>query len=581
MVYNFLILPLFSVFFFLFADFQSSPQKQKPDPEFRSPVNFPITLAGSFGEIRRNHFHSGIDIRTAGEVGKPVYAIADGSVSRINIAAAGFGKALYIAHPDGHTSLYGHLLSYAGNIAAWVKKQQYEKESFTMDTEIKPGILKVKKGDLIAYSGNSGSSGGPHLHFEIRDTKTQEILDPLDFGFMNPDQSYPKISLIKVFPKSENAMINLSAEPKIFYTSGGNGKFTLKGADTLQISGSVIFGIETNDQAEGGFSTGVHEIMLKVDGETVFAQKIDRFAFAETRYVNSIIDYPAFVREKRKIQRSYVAPNNKMGVFEHVRDQGICHFNDTKIHTLVYLVQDAFGNNSKLEFYVKSHPPVPGGARPAPEYTPDNSKPVFTWKNDNNFNLEDLKFKVPSEAVYEDFTFNYTTGQAITGLYSRVHELHNALTPLHTWCDLEIRCTNLPSDLASKALVVSLGAKNQLSSAGGKYKNGWISTRIREFGRFAVAVDTKPPDIVAVNIRNNKKINKQTSIRMRISDNLSGIDTYRGTLNGHWILMDYDAKSRMLVYTFDEHLKPGKNNFRLVVTDAVGNSAEYKAALVR
>ena len=185
-------------------------QKQYPKDYFRSPVNFPVSLAGSFGEIRKNHFHSGIDIRTEGVQGKPVYAIADGYVSRVNISPGGFGKALYVAHPNGYTSLYGHLRNYAGVIASWVKAQQIKKESFAMDVETPEGLLKVKKGDLIAFSGNSGASGGPHVHFEIRDTKTQEIIDPLDFGFMKPDGIPPKISWIKIFPFGDNSMVNFS-----------------------------------------------------------------------------------------------------------------------------------------------------------------------------------------------------------------------------------------------------------------------------------------------------------------------------------------------------------------------------------
>ena len=325
---NFLIIFLLALLCSTFSTVRG--QKPKPDETFRSPVNFPITLAGSFGEIRRNHFHSGIDIRTGGAVGKPIYAIADGYVSRVNISAAGFGKALYIDHPNGYTSLYGHLQRYAGAIATWVKKQHYKRESFPMDIEVPAGELKVKKGDLIAWSGNSGSSGGPHLHFEIRDSKSQEIIDPLDFGFMKADDTSPRISSVKIYPHDDRAMVNFSNNPVSLQVTGGGGAYSLKSQQPVKVTGNIVFGIETSDAADGGLKTGVHAIQLKVDGVTVFSQSIDRFAFAETRYVNCMIDYPAFVENKRKIQRSYVAPNNKMGIFSEVKDRGIVHFSDSK-----------------------------------------------------------------------------------------------------------------------------------------------------------------------------------------------------------------------------------------------------------
>ena len=296
-------------------------QKNDSKDYFRSPVNFPITMAGSFGEIRRNHFHSGIDIRTGGAEGKPVYAIADGYVSRVNISGTGFGKALYVSHPNGYTSLYAHLQRYAGPIAAWIKSRQYSNESFTMDAEVPPGELKIKKGDLIAYSGNSGASGGPHVHFEIRDSKTQEIVDPLDFGFVKPDNSLPGITSVSIYPQDNRALINFSDHQVTLPVVGNAGIYSINQHDTVKVTGNIIFGIATSDAADGGLKTGVNVIQLSVDGITVFSQDINRFAFAEPCYVNSILDYPAFVLNKRKIQRSYIAPNNELGVYADVKNR--------------------------------------------------------------------------------------------------------------------------------------------------------------------------------------------------------------------------------------------------------------------
>ena len=300
-------------------------QNNYPRNYFRSPVNFPVSLSGSFGEIRKNHFHSGIDIRTQGVQGKPVYAIADGYISRINISPGGFGKAIYLNHPNGYTSVYGHLKSCAGAIGSWIKTQQYKKESFAIDTEVPAGLLKVKKGDIIAYSGNSGASAGPHLHFEVRDSDNQDAIDPLLFGFMPADGVPPKISFIKIYPWDENARINGKSEAVIIPVSGNGSACKLKNSDTTELSGNIIFGIETSDNAEGGLKTGVSAIDLALDGTGVFSQQIRRFAFSETRYVNTLMDYPCFVRTRHKFQRSYIAPNNKLSIYKDVKNTLVFH----------------------------------------------------------------------------------------------------------------------------------------------------------------------------------------------------------------------------------------------------------------
>ncbi len=551
-------------------------QQEYPKNYFRSPVSFPVTLAGSFGEVRRNHFHSGIDIRTEGVVGKPVYAIADGYISRINISSGGFGKALYIIHPNGYLSLYGHLSRYAGAIASNARAQQFKQESFAIDLEVPAGLLKVKKGDIIAYSGNSGASGGPHLHFEIRDAKTQEIIDPLDFGFMKPSGIVPDINWLKVYPMDNDAMVNHLPRPLLLPVTGKGDNCRLKMVDSLAVSGNVMFGIETFAIAEGGMKTGVHNITLTVDGVKVFSQNIDRFAFAETRYVNSLMDYPAFLQNGRKVQRSYVAPNNKLSVYSEVKNRGIISFNDSKLHTIRYVVKDAFGKASALEFRVMSHPPVKQPARPLPP-----GAQFMSYKTDNHVERADLKFDIPKDAIYDDLQFEYDVTPPVRGSFAGVYHLHNRYTPLHTFCTLSIRADKVPKNLVSKAVIVSVGEGNSFASAGGTYENGWVTAKVRDFGNYTVTVDTEPPVIKPINIFPNKKVKKQSSIMVKLHDNLSGVKSYRGTLNGKWILMDYDEKNHLLTYAFDELMKPGKNVFVLHVTDGAGNTSKYEATLIR
>lgn len=554
-------------------------QKKYPKDTFRSPVSFPISLSGSFGEVRKNHFHSGIDIRTQGEQGKPVYAIADGYVARVFVSPGGFGKAIYLAHANGYTSVYGHLRSFAGALATWVRKEQYRKESFALDTEIPEGTIRFKKGDIIAYSGNSGSSAGPHLHFEIRDSKTQEVVDPLLFGLMKPDGTIPKISFVKIYPADQDALINGLNQPLLLSVVPAGKGYALKNNDTIKVSGNIYFGIETSDQGEGGLKTGANTIRLSVDDQLVFSQHIDRFAFSETRYVNSLIDYPALIRSKHRIQRSYIAPNNRLGIYQDVKNKGVINFSGKTTHAVNYRVTDDFGNTGSLLFHVRSTPP--GRALGGSDKQESSFAQVFSWKKDNRFDKSGLQLEVPGEALYEDLPFTYYTSPPVRGTYAPVHHLHDRLTPLHTYCSLSIKAERLPAALQDKAIIVSVDGAGKFISQGGSFAEGWVKTRIREFGNYSVAIDTVAPVIKPVNVFDNKKIGKQSTIQIKISDNLSGIKTYKGTLNGKWILMDYDLKKNLLVYTYDDRLLPGKNKFVLTVTDGTGNSARYAATLIR
>jgi len=553
---------------------QSQKQFRYPKNYFRSPVDFPIMLAGGFGDVRKNHFHSGLDIRTGGEEGKPVYAVADGFISRINISSTGFGKALYITHPNGYTSVYGHLKKLNGFIGTWVREQQYRKESFEMDTPVDPGILKVKKGDVIAYSGNTGLSEGPHLHFEIRDAASQEIIDPMLFGLPFKDSSPPRIYNVRIYPFDGTGMVNFTGNPVTLAVNDCK----VNSKDTVNVSGNIIFGIQALDFSnDTGSRDGITSIEFFVDTVCYFTQKIERFAFAETRYANSELDYPQLEKNGQRIMRSYIAPNNKLSMYGRNTNRGIVNFMDARVHKVMYIVKDAFGNTSRLTFWVKSHFPAPTGF--AGIKTPKGT--LLTCGKINHFTAEGIVFDLPADALYEDLDFIYSASAPVHGSYSPVHHLQNDFVPVHSACTLSIRTDGVPKPLISKALIVKVSENGHFSGKSSKLENNFIRTQIREFGNYAVAVDTTPPVIRPVNIGQNKNVSKQQNLSLKISDNLSGISSYRGTINGKWILMDFDAKSDLLVYTFDDRIKPGKNNFRLVVRDAVGNERVYQATLTR
>jgi len=567
------------LFLLLLIPLIASSQTNYPQTLFRSPVDYTLSLSGSYGEIRPNHFHSGIDIRTAGVTGKPVYAAADGYVSRIFVSPWGFGKAIYISHPSGYTTVYGHLDRFRGEIAAYAIEQQYGKESFAIDVTVPSGKIQVRKGDVIGYSGNSGSSGGPHLHFEIRDGGSQDPLDPLSFGIPIQDNIPPQIKWVKIYPYGKTAMVNNTSIPKSLQATGGTGNYGVVSSDTVKVSGDIIFGIEAYDfQNESSIRCGIKSIELNVDGEKVFGQRIDRYAFADTRYVNAILDYPQHIKNKQRFFRSYISPGNKLKIFDGVVNCGIVNFTDLKAHKIQYVVKDAYGNTSQITFWVKSNPPASSGVRPTKATTPSNS---FAWDEENEFENTYINFTLPETTLYDDLDFQYTTKPPVNGSYSRVHYLQDEGTPMHLRCTLSIRAETLPRWLESRALLVKVEKSGKFVSQGGKFNDGYVTGKIREFGAYTISVDSMPPKIKAVNIYNNKNISKQSTIVLTISDDFSGIESYRGTLNGSWILMDYDAKQNRLEYKFDSRIKAGTNKFRLVVTDGVGNRTEYNATLIR
>jgi len=549
-----------------------------PQHYFRSPVDIEIALSGSFGELRKNHFHSGIDIRTGGSTGKAVCAVADGYISRVFVSPAGFGKALYIAHPNGYTTVYGHLLKTEGAIGNWIRKQQYSQESFALDMQVPQGLLKVKKGEVIALSGNSGASGGPHLHFEVRESASQEVINPLEFGFDVPDNTPPKITAVKIYPFDAMAMVNYTGRPLMPGVTGGKGSYSVKTEDTISVSGNIIFGIETTDFSDNsGMKNGVPSVVLNIDNETVYSHHLEKFAFANTRYVNSLVDYPLLIHSNHKIQRSYVAPNNKNDIYARVKNRGIINFTDNKAHKVVYIVTDLYDNSSRLVFWVKSNPPA--GRRP--ENKIQQGVQMMHCREDNHFSRPDIVLDIPKDALYEDLDFEYSSEPPVTGTYARLHRVHNEDTPVQTNCSLAIKPSGLPSDLKEKALIVAVDENHRFSPKGGAWENGFLKTQIREFGDYTIAVDTEPPQIRAVNVKPGKNVSRQGSIMLKISDNLAGIKSYRGTMNGKWILMDYDAKSGLLTYFIDEHMPKGKNSFHLVVTDCAGNKTWYDASLIR
>jgi hypothetical protein len=534
-----------------------------PLVNFRAPLAIqPPALSGSFGEIRGNHFHSGLDYRTNQREGYPVYAIEDGFVSRARVQNSGFGLAVYIDHPNGFTSVYGHLQRFNPKISNFVETSQYEKQTFELDAFPGASILPVRKGDIIGYSGNRGSSGGPHLHFEIRDTKTEATINPQLLGLKVADNIPPVISAMYVYRLNHEPFDEFIPK-QYFQLSGGAGVYRLKNVNTINLTGEVGFGITVNDRHNGASgNNGVYSIQLEVDGQVVFTSALEQFRFENSKAINSHIDYPAYVKSRAVIQKSFVDPGNPLLIYYNLVNNGRISIVDNALHEVKYTVTDASGNHSSLTFKVKGNPQA---------VVPVRTKPpgiIFPYQHQNEFNKKDLKVVVPKGSLYSDLFFTYAVKpKPATNAYSQIHVIHNNLTPLHSGYDLWIKPDSALLPFKDKAVIVNINRASQ----GGYYEDGYVKAKPRNFGSFFIAIDTLAPTIVPLNISSGKNMAGISKMSFKLRDNLSGLKSFNGYVDGKWILMEFDSKTATLWHTFDERTKPGKHSLKLVVDDMKNN----------
>lgn len=560
----------FLVSFNLIQAQQIFSNNKYPITDFRQPLDItPPALAGSFGEIRANHFHSGIDFRTNQREGYPVYAVADGYISRFRVQNSGFGQALYINHPNGFTTVYGHLQRFSPKIASIVKNLQYEKQSFEVDENPSQSLIPVRKGEIIAWSGNRGSSGGPHLHFEVRDTNTEETINPQFFGINIPDNIPPVIHSLYAYHLNEKVFNEYTPKQAIAIT-GTNGNY--KATGPINLTGEVGFGIVTTDRHNGLSGTnGVYSIQLELDGKMIYTSALERFAFENSKAINAHIDYPNYITTKRSIQKSFVEPGNPLKIYSSLVNNGKINFNDGAKHQLRYIICDARGNKSFLSFIVNS------GSVPTANPTLLTGT-IFNYNKINEFNTDEIKVVFPLGTLYDDLNFTYKKlPKPVGNAYSSMYQIHNRFTPLHIGFVLSIKTDNLPEHLKSKALIVNSNGLSQ----GGVFENGFVKTTPKTFGTFYIAVDTIAPRIIPLNISEGKNMASISKMIFKISDNLSGIKSFNGFIDGKWVLMEFDAKSATLWHSFDERTTVGKHIFELIVSDTKDNIQKFNISFLK
>ncbi len=559
-----------------------------PTGYFRSPIGIPIILAGSFAELRSNHFHSGLDIKTNGQTGYRVYSVADGWISRIGVSPGGFGNALYVTHPNGYVTVYAHLDRFSEEIAAYVKERQYQRESFTQNLFPSRNQFPLTKGDIIAFSGNSGGSSGPHLHFEIRNEKNGWPVNPQLFEFEIEDSRPPRIIRTKLYAIDSGSKIRVhdtrtggwrvitGGESITLDMKRENGKVKFSRVDLVEAQGRIGFGIQTNDYHDGSTNRlGTFDIKLSANENQLFSSRLATFSFDDTRYINAHVDYADWVARRRWVQRSYVLPGNKLPIYDMEGD-GLLNVGPGETYDMRYDLLDASGNETVFEFGIS-----------AIQSTEEVSSPVYVDSENGlfmvhdapfNFETDDLKISMDSGTVYENTKLEYfVSKKAPSDTFSDVHEVLSRSIPVHRRFRIAIRADRVPENLRDKAIIATVRGSN-LSSQGGTFENGFITSRVRTFGDFVIAIDDEAPRIKALNISEGKNLVRQSNIRFQIRDDLSGIRNFRGEIDGNWVLFEYDAKYSLLKHTFDGSLEFGTHTVTLNVTDQKGNTATYSAS---
>lgn len=531
------------------------------DYDYRSPVDWPIQLSGTFGELRPGHFHMGIDIKSPnGGTGHVIKSIGDGYISRVKVSGVGYGKVIYIMHPTGHESVYAHLDEFPSDLEKYVKDQQYSLESFEVDLEIFPYDFEVKKGDIIGKMGMTGRTFGPHLHFEVRDKWSKLGLDPLKLGIPVNDTKAPRIHEIVVYEFDPN---NKLIKRK---------KINPSKTKTIEVSSELIgIGVKAYDQMHNVRNlNGVHSIRMVVDGGIHWSFDVDTLNHFQQRHINAHKDYDLFVDGGEYVNRMFRLPGNNLNIYGG-QDEGLIRMIPSNKNVMIY-VEDSFGNYTSTGFTLINN---------SINYPIDTSGYHHVIRHDisSTYSLNHMTLTFPAGCVFSDTPIRVSINSMQDG--SDLFQIHEQKTPINEPYELRLMFKNVPDSIRSKVYLKGLSGYLKAPNMGGEWQGDDFVVKLRHFGIFQLSTDTTPPTIERVG-GNQSRLGGQKSLKFRIKDDLPNTRLkYSALLDGEWCLMEYDAKKDMLVHSFDweRHQRgssEGWHELVLTVEDANGNSTiEY------
>ncbi len=544
-----------------------------PQKDFINPVIGPMEIIGTFCELRPNHFHGGLDIRTNGQIGRPIVAIGDGYISRVNISTVGYGKAIYITHPNGYTSVYAHLNHFPDKLKWYIEKNQYQLKKFEVELYPDIELLQVKKGEVIAYSGNTGGSQGPHLHFEIRETKSEAPINPLLFGIKMTDYIAPSISKVYLYKKDTTyKTVNGHFPSKEFnlYQSTWVKKGKKKIKVTKEISeykvdfGEYSFGAFMRDYATSkGDNNGVNYIQLYKDGQLIYDCQIEKFLFSTTRMHNCYIDYHKQINSGIKIHKLFIDNGNLLGFYEKSPTDGWFLINDTLPHEFKMIAKDVYGNATTKILVLK------GDEQHGIKVESNvwlNKQAKYCLADTKNHFVIDNKFKI---TINENTLYNHYRLSIIKNYGDNI-TIGNRQVPLDKKMTISMKLNENQLKISNKLVWCYENGK----SFGGFNDNGWFTAQVKEMGTYYITTDSIKPTITPISLNKNKYF------AFKISDNLSGIKAFDFYINDEWVLLDYESKSALVYGYIPNSLEKGINTIRLIVTDERGNKKEFNKSII-
>jgi hypothetical protein len=543
-----------------------------PKGYFRNPLGIPINLSGNFGELRPNHYHMGLDLKTNARENLPVYAAADGYIARIKIEPGGFGRAIYINHPNGYTTLYAHLNDFNPPLDRWLKQQQYQLESWKVFLDLTPDLFPVKKGDFIAYSGNTGGSQAPHLHFEIRRTADDVNVNPMLFGFPLLDNTQPRLLRVGVYDRSRSVY---EQSPRIFPLKAISGSSYSINPSLITVSTPVAsLAITAYDTHTGSSNlNGIYETFLYVDEELVNSFRMDNISYNDTRYMNAHIDYRMKSGGGAYLQHLSELPGYINSIYNKQHGNGVIDLSDGQIHSIRIVVKDGYQNTSTITGKIKWS----GASVTAPSPAGKLFFPLMI----DGYESHECEFYIGERCLYDSVHIRYDKLAATSPLaVSALHAIGQPYIPLQESYLIRIRPTRQLSEYEKSRVVMQwyAGARKDVQKV--EWQQQWAGARFRDFGLYQLLVDTEPPVILPVGFAHGAHLGKATRIVFTVKDNLEKFKNVRAELDGKWLRFTND-KGRNFIYRFDEKCLAGAHTLKITAEDEAGNRSEKTIRFTR